>query len=266
MAENSDPTAQRNGVGELRRLRRQMGWEVEEAAASIDVTPGALWSLEAGLGGVPPRKMRELLARYGVTELTDAVSSMINARLDGARNSGVRTLIHAEQSARVLRSFELTLVPGLLQTPEYASLACRRHRAYGDDDAAIARRVAGRIARQGLLDGPHAPRAHFLIDEAALRRGHGDPGDAILGRQIDRLIEARDRPNVTIGVVPATAHAGTGPFVLVEAVSCAGDLLYLEQADTDRISGDPGELTDYLNRFAELLALAETGPDLTDFR
>jgi transcriptional regulator with XRE-family HTH domain len=266
MAENSDPTAQRNGVGELRRLRRQRGWEAEEAAASIGITPGALWSLEAGLGGVPPKKVRELLARYGVTELTDTVSSMINARVDGARSSGVRTLIHAEQSARVLRSFELTLVPGLLQTSEYASLACRRHRAAGDDDAAIARRVAGRIARQGLLDGPHAPLAHFLIDEAALRRGHGDPGDAILRRQIDRLIAARERPNVTIAVVPAAAHAGTGPFMLVESATRTGDLLYLEQADTDRISGDPGELAGYLDRFAELRALAETGPDLADFR
>jgi transcriptional regulator with XRE-family HTH domain len=265
MAENSDPTVQREGVGELRRLRRQIGLEVEEAATSIGISPGALWALEAGLGGVPPKKVRELLARYGVDD-PHAVGSTINARVDGARSSGVRTLIHAEQSARVLRSFELTLVPGLLQTQEYATLACHLHRTPGDDDAAIARRVAGRIARQGLLDGPHAPRAHFLIDEAALRRGEGDPGGTVMRDQIARLIEARDRPNVTIQVVPATAHPGTGPFVLLEAASVVGDLLYLEQADADRISGDPAELAGYLNRFAELRSLAETGPELTDFR
>ncbi len=75
--------------------------EAEEAAASIGVTPGALWSLEAGLGGVPPKKVRELLARYGADGshahgMTDAVGSVVNARLDGARSAGVRTLIHAE--------------------------------------------------------------------------------------------------------------------------------------------------------------------------
>ncbi|MFI5839747.1 helix-turn-helix domain-containing protein [Catenuloplanes sp. NPDC051500] len=271
MAESSDPAVRREGVGELRRLRRQAGLEVEEAAISIDVSPGVLWALEAGLGGVAPKKVRALLAHYGVDDpyangLTDAVSSEINARIDGARSPGARALIYAEQSARVIRSFELTSVPGLLQTPEYAALACSRHRAPWDDDAAIARRVAGRIARQGLLRGPHAPQAHFLIDEAALRRGDSEPGSAVMSRQIQQLIKAREWPNVTVQVVPATSHAGTGPFMLLEAASGNGDLLYQEQQDSDVISGDPIELASYLNRFAELRELARTGPDLTDFR
>lgn len=152
-----------------------------------------------------------------------------------------------EDAAKRIRSLETTLVPGLLQTPDYARAIIAAARP-GDSSEAIDRRVQARMARQALLVRQSPPDVHVVIDEAVLYRQVGGP--AVMDAQISALWAAGRRPNVTIQILPfeAGAHAGMdGPFVIlnfdeatypeVVFTGGAGGDVYLEgAADLGRFS------------------------------
>jgi Domain of unknown function (DUF5753) len=111
-----------------------------------------------------------------------------------------------EADSAMIRGFELYLVPGLLQTEEYA-------RAVMDiglpsetrDDKEL---VAFRMARQQILTRPDPPRLLAVIGEAALRQRVG--GRAVMRAQLDRLIEAAGLDHVALRVLPFSAGARPG--------------------------------------------------------
>jgi transcriptional regulator with XRE-family HTH domain len=144
-----------------------------------------------------------------------------------------------EAEAERIRTWEPLLIPGLLQTEEYAWAVIQAGRASSPDDAQ--RRVMARMARRTLLNRPGGPRLDAIVDEAALRRPVG--GLETMRGQLGELL--RPRPNVGVRVVPfqAGVHPGLeGGFVLLDfpeetsfpteiyAESIAGDL-YPESAD-----------------------------------
>jgi|SRR5450755_640638 transcriptional regulator with XRE-family HTH domain len=103
-----------------------------------------------------------------------------------------------EEIATALRSFEHTLVPGLLQTPEYARavLAVRPNTSPDELDDM----VAARLARQAILDQDSPPALWAVIDEAVLHREIG--GAKVMADQLLHLVDMSDRPNVTLQVIP----------------------------------------------------------------
>jgi hypothetical protein len=136
-------------------------------------------------------------------------------------------LIDFERSATAIINYEPLVIPGLLQTADYASaLIAAANPALSEDE--VETRVAARLTRQALLGRPRPPRLHALIEEGVLHRVVGDTG--LMHRQLRHLEDATTRPHVTLQVVPTTAgaHPGLeGPFVILEF---AGDptLVYLE--------------------------------------
>ena len=109
-----------------------------------------------------------------------------------------------ESAAAVIRTYEGQLVPGLLQIEEYTRAVI--HGAQLDESAEeVERRVALRMARQGLLERAHAPRLWAVVDEAALRRPVGGP--KVMHAQIEWLIEASRLPRVTVQILPFNAGA-----------------------------------------------------------
>jgi hypothetical protein len=138
--------------------------------------------------------------------------------------------VSLEGAAALIRAYEPHFVPGLLQTEDYAR-AVMHSGALGATSAEdIERHVALRMERQGLLGRSDAPRFWVIMDETALRRPVGGP--RVMRAQIDRLLEAVERPNITLQVAEfATGpHAGTyGPFVLFRfAVPELPDMVYSE--------------------------------------
>jgi len=120
-----------------------------------------------------------------------------------------------EREAVRIHGWEPGAIPGLLQTEDYARSLIRVSRPM-DSDTAVDRLVAARIERQAILTRDNPPMLWYVIDEGVLRHLTGGP--AVMGAQLDRVIEAAGTPGIVIQVLPFTAdHAGTdGPISIYE--------------------------------------------------
>ncbi|GIE95855.1 transcriptional regulator [Paractinoplanes rishiriensis] len=134
-----------------------------------------------------------------------------------------------EAEAARISEWEAQVVPGLLQTDEYARAVIEVGAGVGDPDT-IQRRLALRMARQVVLTREPPPVLEIIIDEAVLYREVG--GREVLRRQLARLAEDSLRPGLTLLVLPfsAGAHAGqTESFMVVEfAPGSRGPVVHIE--------------------------------------
>ncbi|MFE1782142.1 Scr1 family TA system antitoxin-like transcriptional regulator [Streptomyces sp. NPDC059506] len=124
--------------------------------------------------------------------------------------------VEAEAEAVSLCKYDTHVVPGLLQTEEYARAVLSAHCPTLDDEE-IERRVAARLDRQVLLARKPAPTLGFVIEEWVLRRPIG--GRAVLKAQLLHLLECVAMRNLAIQVMPTACetHAGfDGPLTLLE--------------------------------------------------
>lgn len=127
-----------------------------------------------------------------------------------------RTWLDYEDEASAIRSYQPLMIPGLLQTAEYAS-AVIRATAAGLSDHQIDEMVASRMARQGLLTRTRPVRFETVIEEDVLYRPFGAAG--ALYRQLRHLVDAASRPTVTVRLIrrEAELHPGlTGSFVILD--------------------------------------------------
>jgi Domain of unknown function (DUF5753) len=153
--------------------------------------------------------------------------------------------IGLEAGAASIRNFEPIVVPGLLQTEDYARATFRNGPRELDVDE-VQRRVEVRLARQEILARDDRPRLWAVIDEAVIHRAVG--GVSVMRRQLRYLAECAQQGKTTIQVVPyrAGAHAGTtGPFVILDfpeptdpavvyVETLAGDIYLEERSDVNR--------------------------------
>lgn len=130
-----------------------------------------------------------------------------------------RPFVEHEDKATELRTFQHSLVPGLLQTEEYARATLERQRVITDER--VSELLAARMARQAILSrqSPPAPVMWALLDEALLYREVG--GHRVMHEQIMRLVAASETANVTIQVLPVSSggHRGlTGAFIIADFI------------------------------------------------
>ncbi|WP_424536516.1 helix-turn-helix domain-containing protein [Sphaerisporangium viridialbum] len=127
----------------------------------------------------------------------------------------LRPWLEEEEDATTLRSWDPTVVPGLLQTPAYAReiLAI----SPGITSQELEERLAGRMRRQAILHRDKPPTLTVIMDEAVIRDTIGNT--EIMREQLDHLLEMAHHPQVTIQLVPNTArpHCGlAGGFIIAE--------------------------------------------------
>jgi len=232
------PTVLRIALGgQLRRLRESRGVSQEAASAAICGSHAKISRLELGRTGFKERDIRDLLTLYGVVDTGEC-----EAFLDLARRANqpgwwhrygdvlpgwFETYLGLEPAASAIRTYEAQLVPGLLQTADYArSVVSLGHQGEETD-----RRVAVRMRRQEILARFEPPSVWAVIDEAVLRRPVG--GVAVLRGQLEHLIAVADPPNVIIQVLryAAGGHAAAGGSfsILRFAESELPDIVYTEQ-------------------------------------
>lgn len=253
---------------ELRSARQDAGFTQEEVAAALDWSLSKVIRIEAGSMGISTNDLRELLNYYQIID-PDRIDRLIGlaqaARApswwSGYRDvasQGLLQLVGYETVACVARSFEPLLIPGLLQTEEYARAIIRQ---FLDRLAprSVDSLVEFRMRRQEILGQADGPLFFFVLDEAVVHRRVG--GRAIMLRQIQALAEIAARPNVTLELVPfaAGAHPGLkGPFVVLEFPDPADDdVLYLENHMGDLISRDiPEEVEKYREAFESLRGIS----------
>lgn len=111
-----------------------------------------------------------------------------------------------EAIATRLRFFQPNLVPGLLQTRDYAAAVYATQFGISEDE--IEERVAARLRRQEILTREQPPVLWVILDEWVLRRPVG--GRLVILEQVNRLIEAAKRPTTRIEIISASAGAHTG--------------------------------------------------------
>ncbi|TQM33319.1 helix-turn-helix domain-containing protein [Nocardia bhagyanarayanae] len=231
------PTVLRIALGgQLRKLRESCNITREAAGDAIRGSHAKISRLELGRTGFKERDIRDLLTLYGVSDPLEREQFLTLARQANEPGwwhrysdllpSWFGTYLGLEQAANKIRTYEAHLVPGLLQTPEYA----RAVLALGYDDADTDRRVAVRQRRQEILHRTDPPIVWAVIDEAALHRPVGGP--QVHREQMEHLIALAALPNVTIQVLPYSAgeHAAAGSSfsILRFAEPELPDIVYLE--------------------------------------
>jgi transcriptional regulator with XRE-family HTH domain len=143
-----------------------------------------------------------------------------------------------EREAITLRSWELAVIPGLLETAEYARAVLRAVLPEANDEEVDAQ-ASARIERQQILSRQDPPMLWAILDEGALRRRVGD--GEVMRRQLGHLIEMARSPKVKVLVVPASAgaHVGVGgPFAIAEFRG-APEMVYLDTAAQGQITDHP---------------------------
>jgi transcriptional regulator with XRE-family HTH domain len=251
---------------ELTSRREAAGLSREEVARRLEWSTSTIFRIETGRSRPQPRSVRDLLDLYGVTgsEREGLIQLSREARQPGWWHSFRDVLpnpyevyIGLEFGAVSIRNFEPLLIPGLLQTADYARAMVRGGARELDRDE-IERRVEVRLSRQQVLLKEDRPRLWAVIDEAVIRRVVGSP--AIMAAQLQQLAEAAEHGKTTLQVVPfsAGAHAGTsGPFVILGLPEPAEpDLVYVETLADDIYLEERADVDRYTLAFDRLLAAA----------
>ncbi|HLJ99487.1 MAG TPA: helix-turn-helix transcriptional regulator [Streptosporangiaceae bacterium] len=222
------PTVLRRRLGaELRRLREGHGRKLDEVAAELGLVASTLSRIERGQAPIRTAYLKKLLDMY---ELTDPAMChlLIEMAREGHRKawwsdyddvlpSGFNIYLGLEAEAASIRSYEPTLVHGLLQTSDYATAVLRELRPREDEEQ-LQRMVELRMQRQRqrLEDVTPPIDLWLILDEGAIRRVVGGP--SVMRQQLEALIEAASRTNVVLQVLSfdSGAHAGMdGPFAIV---------------------------------------------------
>jgi Domain of unknown function (DUF5753) len=237
----------------------------------MDWSLSKLIRIENGSVGISLNDLKAILAYYKITD--DERTGELIALSRGARERSwwstyrdvpprLIQLIEYESASFIIRNFQPMLIPGLLQTEEYATAMIRNLDSQVTEQE-LKTGVEMRMKRQQVLQQPEMPLMFFIMDEAAVRRLVG--GKEAMRRQIKRLLAESDKPRVTIEVVPfsAGAHPGMqGPFMLFEFPDAADDdALYLEGPNDSRLSRDDAEeISRFRERFEVLRGLS-LGPE-----
>ncbi|MDQ0746874.1 transcriptional regulator with XRE-family HTH domain [Streptomyces africanus] len=274
------PAVRRRKLGaELRALRTSAGLTSGEAARLVGWHQSKVSRIETGTSGVKPADVRLLLDAYAVGDGQLRELLMV---LAGSEDSGGRThwwhayrgvlpptyrdFISLESQAGAMRTLETTVVPGLLQTPEYAR-AVTKAAVEGLPEDRLDTLVEVRLARQDVLRAEPPLELSAVLDEAVLRREVGGPG--VMSRQLERLVEAARLPQVRLQVLPfaAGAHIGvTGPFVIFSFSSTSDlDVVVLDHLTSSLYLERKEDLQAYTEAFNALQIHALSPEDSLDF-
>ena len=241
---------------DLRAYREQAGMSREDFAARVNYSASMIAMIETR-NRTPGRKFAALCDEVFGTPGTFARHER---RLrDVPFSSGFRPFEPYEAEAVSLRLFEHTLIPGLLQTEDYARAVLETLPGATPDE--VEERLAARMARQVILDRgePPPPVIWAVLDEAVLHREAG--GAKVMHGQLVHLAGMARRPNITVQVIPsASLHPGLlGAFAIAEVSDSPGIITYLENGDEGQTAEDPGVGARMNRRFDSLRTEALTG-------
>ncbi|BCL16135.1 helix-turn-helix domain-containing protein [Micromonospora sagamiensis] len=228
MAEDMGSTVPRRQLGRaLRQLRTEAGVTLDAAAEALECSRQKVWRIESGLGSVRSVDVRAMCQLYDANpELTGALVALASeTKAKGwwhaygdAIPDWFELYVGLEQAASRLREYGDALMPGLLQTREYAR-AVYQHRAEVTDEERD-RLVDVRLQRQSLLRRrlPPPPRFDVVLSEAVLLRTVGNR--IIMASQLRHLLTVGQEPHISIRVLPLSVglHRGVeaGAFVILE--------------------------------------------------
>jgi transcriptional regulator with XRE-family HTH domain len=230
------PLARRRELGALLRdLRSRAGLTIEQVAESLLCSPSKVSRMETGFRSGTLRDIRDLCDLYKVRDSSQREYLMELAR-EGKRQGwwqshdlpfGFGTYVGLEADATSIRSYNAVILPGLLQTEDYARAVLKGAR--GSTSEWIEELVAVRLRRQGILSQDFPTQLYAVIDEAALRRVVGSP--EVMKAQLAHMLEQASLANIVVQVIPYSAGAYEGvdsSFSILELPVPMHEIAYAE--------------------------------------
>ena len=255
----------------MRRYRENVGYALEDAARVLECDRSKISRIETGQRGIRPKELRELLTEYGVPDSEQAALVAIAGR--GQRGwwhpyadilpEAYLDYVIMESAASEIMTYEAQVIPGLLQTDDYARAIAAAEPGYATDqqreDAVAAQAIRCQVVL-GASAGSPGRRLSVILGEGALHQAVGGPG--VLAGQISHLAELSDDfPDLTIQVLPfsAGAHAAAGSASLAilrfpDAPSLG--VVYLEALSGGVYLDSQEDVARYIRAFALLRASA----------
>ncbi|MFH8991043.1 helix-turn-helix domain-containing protein [Streptomyces sp. NPDC017940] len=252
----------------LRELREASGKQAKAVARSAVMSPSKLSKIENEALAPSLIDVERILTALEVSE-------EVKARLtEAARKAATeatawrilrRTGLHKHQDeiraieaqTTLMRLFQPSCIPGLLQTPEYARVILGRH---GYTQGVLEKMMGARLLRQEVLHDTDRT-FRFVITESVLRWKIVRP--SMLAAQLDKLITMSRMPNVSIGVLPLSAPVADLPsssFVLFDT-----SLAIMEIPHAEITTTEARDVELYVNKFDGFEGAAVTGEEMRYF-
>ncbi|WP_225800024.1 helix-turn-helix transcriptional regulator [Streptomyces sp. NK15101] len=185
----------------LRRLREERGWTQEELAARTGYSGKHISGVEIGSRPATLRFSRAIDESFGLVGTGQSFDRECRQVRHGVLLEGFPEYVAQERKAVEIRLFTIGIIPGLLQTPEYARTVTDSFVSRGAATAdQAAERMAYLMERQKILEQGRPPMLFVVMDESCLRRPVGGPG--VMAAQLDRLVEFAEHPNTVVQVAP----------------------------------------------------------------
>lgn len=272
VSELTSPTVRRRRLAaELRRLRERAGLTGDQVADRVGWSASKLSRLENAHTAPGAAEIRQLLQLYDVK---GAVADELLTLAQEAAGKGwweafsptlppdYASLIGMEAEARSALSWEPLIVPGLLQTADYAREVTNGYLERIDPvpPGEINRRVQARLVRQEVLTRDSPLRLSVVLDQSVLQRRFGNRD--VMSSQMERLLELSEPDNISLRILPLDGRhpIGTGAFVLLQFGEAHDvthqDVVYLEHLTGERYVEEENEVFRYKRAFDRLSDLA----------
>ena len=252
----------------LTGLRTAAGLSGNALAKRMGVVQSRVWKIEHG--DLLPNEddlrkwMRAAGAEAAAGELAELLAGARSEQQFSAafrRAGGAAALEErvraAEERSTLIGEFQVAVIPGILQTADYARevmSVASGPRVWGSDDADVEGKISVRLRRQEVLYGT-AKRIQVVIHEAALHVLMTSP--AAMAGQLDKLLAVSRLPAVGFGVIRYAQRMPAYPF----GFRIYDDMVVLESISQEPEITDPAEVAVYLGAFEELRQAASTGAD-----
>jgi transcriptional regulator with XRE-family HTH domain len=254
------------GIGlELQRLRKDTGLSVAAVGDQLGVSASTISRMETGKREPTSEEVASILTVLGVKGVEREKLIDQSRRQDdldmmesATSTEQSRNFLNFEQRATKIVEFQPLLVPGLGQTAEYAHTVLSALRVR-DTDEDLEPWVRQRMGRQAILARRNPPELHLIVTEVGLRQPVGGPN--MMAKQVRRLIELAEKPNVTISVLPASVaeHPGLlGQFLIMDFADDP-TVVYVEDRTTGLFLDDEDKVALYTLTAEKLTDLALDG-------
>jgi transcriptional regulator with XRE-family HTH domain len=237
---------------EVRRAREAAGMTLAELGGLVPCDASTVSRIESGQLSPAERFAESCDEAFGQMGGWFGRFYRASLKWDGPYPRWFADWVDAEGRAAVIRWWEPLLIPGLLQTPEYARALFRAWRTDDDEDK-VEQLVVARTDRQRIFDRAKPPSLWALLDEGVLRRRVG--GAKVMHDQLVHLADAGERANIKIHVIPAEAGAHMGLLGAFAIAGLGGDapgIAYFESPDEGQTSRDPAAVAKIILTFETL--------------
>jgi transcriptional regulator with XRE-family HTH domain len=237
-----EPSALATFASELRAQRQQAGWTQVTLGDKIGYSGSFVSDIERSARSPALDFARACDRELRLPGTFERLHELIQR---DAYPTWFYPVITFEQRATRIHEWEMRVVPGLLQTPEYAR-AIIRAGCPRDSAESVSRKVSDRITRQELLNRDNPPMLWYVLHEGVVRQLIG--GHEVMADQIARIIDLTDRPGILLQILPFSApdNAGANGPIMVFEFEDAPTVCYTECYNGGRVIEAQGEVADLM--------------------